>query len=555
MVDSVRRPALVAAGFFLATFLTGVSSAGFAQSTSIKVQVSGPGSQGAYVDLAPLGYGDDALELETGSAGNVTAGGAGSDVTLREPLQPGIYEVWVEGGSKNAGGLYEGGSTYVYVGKDGATVNFDLTGRPPVEPSGNQVFQIGQRAKEACNIVTYHRAVNQLTLYVAEIDKAMADLQRAIDAYLRDGAMESVPEPYRTRMAGIILAGGTPREMAGDISKIRSDMKQEPNPLDGLNRAYSRLAGLAAERALYVDYLAKLRPPPECPKRTAMYQDALKPILVGAKGAVGCDAKLKQDVVSTLGGGGLGALGGGGRSFGLGGGGASSRTTPARPSSSSNEPKLSPDPVPMEMKRHFTGANNTAINFGTMFTDQGLWVSSNIDRAPCQGSFQTVYLRDPQTGEKAGPTGYVLTELYLNWKLTVNWTYDRWVNNQHVEHKEGGWKDSGREFLGSWTEPSNGKGVWNDLGWGTAVAGAKGMGFFFPITYADFAKKPLDIVIHVANPDTDPVSTTGFGFETVPVMRDPGGFGRAPRALPKAKSQQSPPEMTWKTPFTADMRF
>lgn len=240
MVKSVRIPALIAAGFFLATFLTAVSSAGFAQSTSIKVQVSGPGSQGAYVDLAPVGGGEP-MELETGSGGYVTVGGAGSDVRPVQPLQPGIYEVWVEGGSKNAGGLYEGGSTFVYVGKDGATVNFDLTGRPPVEPSGETVFQIGQRAKEACNIVTYHRAVNQLTLYVAEIDKAMADLQRAIDAYMRDGAMESVPEPHRTRVAGIILAGGSPGEMAGDIRKISSDIKQVPNPLDGLTRAYSQI--------------------------------------------------------------------------------------------------------------------------------------------------------------------------------------------------------------------------------------------------------------------------------------------------------------------------
>lgn len=199
--------------------------------------------------------------------------------------------------------------------------------------------------------------------------------------------------------------------------------------------------------------------------------------------------------------------------------------------------------------KHRYGYGGTTISFGTNFTDKGFWASADILEAPCQGTFQAAYVQDPVTGQKAGPTDYVLTGLYADWQLTVKWTYDRWVNNQHVEHKQGAWSDSGREILGTWMVPSEGKGVWSDLGWSTAVAGAKGMGFYFPISYADSTSKPLDIFIHVTNPDQDPVGTTAFGFETMPVMRDPNAVSRAPRVNPKAPSQRTPQEMVWKTPF------
>lgn len=555
MIEFVRVGSRIAFGLFLS--IIALSSAAFAQS-GVTVKINGPGNQGAYVDMAPIGGGiSNPLELETGGAGTVTVGGANADVLSGKPLQPGIYSVWVESGNKDAGGNYIGGKTYTYVDKNGvANVGFDLTGRPPIDPSGQTLLAIGQRAKAACNLVTYQRVINQLTAYIADLNKSRDDLQNAINAYLQDGAASGVPEPQRTRLAGILLAGGPPKEVSDGIDDIRNSLKGTPNPMDGLAQAYHSLQYMEAEQGEYAGYIAQLQPPPDCPKRVAMYNDALKPINVGGKSAVGCDAKLRQEIVGGLGGGGgLGGLGGN-RSFGFGGGGAPSRSTnTARPSTAPNEPKISPDPVRMEMKRYFTGAYDTGINFGTNFTDKGFWLSSDIVKAPCQGTFQTAYVRDPETGYKAGPTDYVLTSLYADWKLTVHWTYDRYVNSEHVEHKQGGWQDSGRLILGTWTEPSNGKGVWDDLGWSTAVAGAKGMGFYFPMPYADFSAKPLDLVVHITNPDTDPVRTAGFGFETMPVMRAAGDYGRAPRALPKAPSQKLPYEMVWKTQFTPDFRY
>lgn len=289
-----------------------------AQPAGVTIRVSGAGNQGAFVDLVPVGYGPGPLgprtiELETSADGTVSVGGEG-----RSQVQPGIYSVWVESGAKDQGGNYTGGETFVYIGKNGmAAVNFDLTGRPPVDPPPETVFQIGLRAKERCQLVTYERAVNQLTAHADDMDRAMRDLQSAIEAYIRDGATDGVPEPQRTRVAGLLLAGGSPKEISQELSNIGKELT--PNPLRNLQAAYASLSAMAELKALLLDYVQKLQPPPECQKRTAMLQDSLRPINVGPKGTVGCDAKLKQDVANTLGfgGGGLGALGGGKHSFGI----------------------------------------------------------------------------------------------------------------------------------------------------------------------------------------------------------------------------------------------
>ena len=56
-----------------------------------------------------------------------------------------------------------------------------------------------------------------------------------------------------------------------------------------------------SQKAFYLGLVQKLQPAPDCPKRTAMYQEALTPLPVGPKASVGCDAKLKEDVAKTLG--------------------------------------------------------------------------------------------------------------------------------------------------------------------------------------------------------------------------------------------------------------
>jgi hypothetical protein len=276
--------------------------------------------------------------------------------------------------------------------------------------------------------------------------------------------------------------------------------------------------------------IEKLLPRPECGKRTAMLQEATRPLTVGAKDAVGCTAKLRENVTEQVSGL-LGGMLGRATPFGAGPGGGGGGGGP--------ELSTEEDPVAKGAKREYAspdGKVKTAI--GTVFTDQGLWVSANVLDAPCKGTFQAIYLQDPETGQKAGPTQYRITDMYLDWKLTVSWTRDTYVDGKHVKHESGGWSDSGTQLLGSWSEPGEGQGIWKNLGFSTAVAGASGVAAFFPIDPEVFARKPLDVVIHVSRPDQDPVITSAFGFESyVPTIRLP-----EPAPTPAAAPQPPAPQ-------------
>ncbi len=143
-------------------------------------------------------------------------------------------------------------------------------------------------------------------------------------------------------------------------------------------------------------------------------------------------------------------------------------------------------------------------------TPGGLLVSTNILESPNDDStFQTIYLMDPE-GRKAGPTGYDVYEMYADWKLTVTWTEDRYVNGKHVSHKEGGWSEEGRDILGTFTVPREGEGIWSKLGFSNAAQGVKSLGTSFPISPGLLAAQPMSLVIHVTTPDEDPVTTVPF---------------------------------------------
>ncbi len=229
--------------------------------------------------------------------------------------------------------------------------------------------------------------------------------------------------------------------------------------------------------------------------------DAKKPLPVGANKDVGCGSKLKDKAKKAFGGllsGVAGQALGGKSPLKLGGSGGG------------NEIKTMPDPIAKKDKRIFTDpATGAGIAVGTQMTPEGLQVSSNILDAPCDGTFQSVYLMDAQ-GNKAGPTRYDVYEMYQDWWLTVNWTYDRWEGSDHVEHKEGGWSGEGRNILGTFAVPREGDGIWKRLGFSNAVQGVKGLGTFFPVSPNMFKAEPMTLVVHVVNADGDPVSTVPF---------------------------------------------
>ncbi|NQW12390.1 MAG: hypothetical protein HQ481_21200 [Alphaproteobacteria bacterium] len=253
-------------------------------------------------------------------------------------------------------------------------------------------------------------------------------------------------------------------------------------------------------------------------KTLAHLKDASRPITVGENSEVGTGARTKDKIKETLGGlvgGGAGGLfggGGGGGAGNWGGGGGGSGGLFGGGGSDDSGPSIETedDPIAKQDKRIFTDpASGTSIAVGTRMTEDGLLVSTDILETPDDGTFQTVYLMDPE-GRKAGPVRYGIYEMYYDWKLTVWWTYDRWVDGQHVEHKAGGWSEDGRNILGSYKVPQGKDGIWNKMGFGNAVKGIKGLGTLFPVDAATLKTVPMTLVVHITKPGEDTVTTTPF---------------------------------------------
>jgi hypothetical protein len=228
---------------------------------------------------------------------------------------------------------------------------------------------------------------------------------------------------------------------------------------------------------------------------------AMEPIIVGTNSEVGTGARVKQKIVEQAGGMLGGALGGltGGM---LGGRGSDD--------SEAEEPELAEDPVPETVKRVFTDpATGTKIKVGGRMTPDGLRISTTILDSPDKGTFQTVYLMDDK-GNKAGPVLYDIYELYQEWTLTVSWTYTRWSGGKQIEHKEGGWSESGSNILGTFAVPHENDGIWKQMGFSNAVAGIKGLGTLFPITPEALRANPYNLVVHVTRPAQQAVNTTSY---------------------------------------------
>ena len=126
------------------------------------------------------------------------------------------------------------------------------------------------------------------------------------------------------------------------------------------------------------------------------------------------------------------------------------------------------------------------------------------------------------------PTRYLMFSLWREWRLTVWWTYDRWVDGQHVEHREGGWTESWREERDGLLALYGGEegvknSIWNSLGFGTPVRGVQHLGAVFPVTASDLSGPcPLRLVTHVALPEEDPVITQPLVSEITGVASDGG---------------------------------
>ncbi|WP_193369135.1 hypothetical protein [Pelagibius marinus] len=232
---------------------------------------------------------------------------------------------------------------------------------------------------------------------------------------------------------------------------------------------------------------------------------AHKSVSVGPNDKVGSSAQLGQDIKKSLGGGGgLGGLlgGGGGSTFGS----KKPKTVPNR-AGGGKQPKTQDDPID-DGDKVAQEIGDTELETGAMLVSDGLLVSTRIEDSPGDGTFQAVFLEDGQ-GRRMTPDRYEIYDLWREWTLTVWWTYDRWVDGQHVEHKEGGWSESGRETAQiAALQPGSAQeeGVWNRLGFSSAAKGVQGLGAHFALKPEDLSE-PVDLVIHTTLPEEDPVTT------------------------------------------------
>jgi len=232
---------------------------------------------------------------------------------------------------------------------------------------------------------------------------------------------------------------------------------------------------------------------------------AHKSVSIGPNDKVGSRAQLGTDIKKSLGGGaGLGGLLGGssGGTFGS----KKANPVPNR-ASGGKEPETADDPID-DGDKVAQEVGDTELEVGALLVSDGLLVSSHIDDAPGDGTFQAVFLEDAY-GRRMTPNRYDIYDLWREWTLTVWWTYDRWVDGQHVEHKEGGWSESERETMqlaalrpGEAAE----NGIWSRLGFSAATKGVRSLGTHFALTPEDLAE-PVDLVIHTTLPEQDPVTT------------------------------------------------
>jgi hypothetical protein len=216
-----------------------------------------------------------------------------------------------------------------------------------------------------------------------------------------------------------------------------------------------------------------------------------KPIVVGPNGKVGSGAKLAKDLGKQA----MGMIGG---ALGLGGGGGGG-----------GEPQLYKCRIKdSEMTLFDDPATGVSLKVGAK-RGKGDTVNifSTIARSPDQGTFQTAFLEKPG-GQVQAPFDVGPCDLWGEWKLTVSWTKDTYVDGQLVDHQEGGWSEGGKFVIpGMLSKVDAPSGMWKQMGFSSASHGARQAFMAFKVPPGG---GPMTFVVHVTRPKGDPVTTVPF---------------------------------------------
>lgn len=241
--------------------------------------------------------------------------------------------------------------------------------------------------------------------------------------------------------------------------------------------------------------------PPKKVSRCEFPDESKESLLIGKNSQVGSSADFKNKAAGKAKGLAMGALGSLLGSKGVSSGGRGKN----------KGPKKQKDPT---RKIDFTEfiAGDTEIGMRAKNFKDGLLISTEIEDTPGNGTFHIQWLEDVR-GNRYLPKRYLIFSLYAKWKLTVSWTYSRYVDGQLVERREWDEVSTGSEHLGDFTmyfegEEGATRSIWNDLGFATAVKGVDGLGALYDLPPAAFEGPcPLRVVTHISLPDGDPVKT------------------------------------------------
>lgn len=244
------------------------------------------------------------------------------------------------------------------------------------------------------------------------------------------------------------------------------------------------------------------------------------PIEIGANMEVGSGAELANNAKNKA----MGSLLGGSSSFGMGSSGGKSGGIGSMFGNSGGDaegPETGSDPT----TGAFTDGRSGGIDFSlraNIGPGNKLTLSLKLNDVPGDGTFHSQWLQDSD-GNVHLPTKYIIITLYRDWSLTVSWTYDRYVDGQHVEHREGGWSESGRDTLASIRldftgEKGRENAIWNRLGFDTATKGVSHLvtQYDLPSVVTNGAC-PVLMKNFVSMPDEDPVTAVPLLSE-IPVL-------------------------------------
>lgn len=245
-------------------------------------------------------------------------------------------------------------------------------------------------------------------------------------------------------------------------------------------------------------------------------QAGREPITVGPNSKMGSGARFKSKAASTALGIAGGLLGGGGSPLG------------GRGRGGDGPPMVNCRIKDSEMTVFDDPATGTVLKVGVKRAKDTLVVFAKIDRSSDNGTFQTAFLQKSD-GAALAPASVGICDLWGEWKLTVSWTRDTYVDNQLVKHEQGGWSEGGRFALpGFVSTAERPDGLWRRLGFSNASHGAR----MVALSYKVPPDADLDLVVHVTRPSQEMVTTTPFALTLTEGPKGVGVSRAGPAACP-----------------------